>query len=204
MPFCPSCGAQVAGAFCAKCGSAVAGASPGGGGASAAAQPSAYPPPPQAGYQQPGGYAQPGQQPGYQQQGYQQPGYQQPGYAPPAASAGLTDNVAGLLCYLFGIITGIIFLVMEPYNKKPNIRFHAFQSIFLNVAWIAIYIVLGILTTIIVSMGSFGVASLFGILIMLVNLGMLAVWICMMVFAYQGKTTVLPIVGQFAQQMANK
>jgi len=116
----------------------------------------------------------------------------------------MTDNTAGLLCYLFGLITGIIFLVIEPYNKKPNIRFHAFQSIFLNVAWIVLYIVLGIISGIIFSMGSFGLASLFGVLILLVNLGMLALWIYLLIAAYQGKMTVLPIVGPLAQQMANK
>jgi uncharacterized membrane protein len=40
---------------------------------------------------------------------------------------GLSDNVAGALCYVLWWITGIIFLIIEPNNK--NIRFHAFQSI---------------------------------------------------------------------------
>ena len=47
----------------------------------------------------------------------------------------MTDNVASALCYLLGLITGIIFLVLTPYNRNPVVRFHAFQSIFLNVAW---------------------------------------------------------------------
>src|SRR5579883_1219025 len=148
MAFCPNCGSQVAGAFCAKCGSPVAATSQPGG----QQQPPAggYAQQPQGGYQQPAGYQPPA---GYQQPGaYQQPGYQQPGAAP-AQSSGLSDNAASGLCYLFGLITGIIFLVMEPYNKKPNIRFHAFQSIFLNVAWIAIYIVIAILSAILAAVG---------------------------------------------------
>src|ERR1035441_9456595 len=64
--------------------------------------------------------------------------------AAPSASSGtamqvsgaMADNVASALCYLVGLITGIIFLVLAPYNKNPVIRFHAFQSIFMNVAWI--------------------------------------------------------------------
>ena len=57
--------------------------------------------------------------------------------AAPSASSGtamqvsgaMADNVASALCYLVGLITGIIFLVLAPYNKNPVIRFHAFQSI---------------------------------------------------------------------------
>ena len=55
---------------------------------------------------------------------------------PVGASVGMTDNMAGALCYLFGFITGILFLVLAPYNQDRNIRFHAFQSIFLNIAWV--------------------------------------------------------------------
>src|SRR5438552_5290 len=51
---------------------------------------------------------------------------------PGAAAGGLTDNVAGALCYLF--IVGIIFLIIEPFNKKPFVRFHAWQAIALGVA----------------------------------------------------------------------
>ncbi len=50
-----------------------------------------------------------------------------------ATSSGLQENVAAALCYALGFITGILFLVLEPYNKNRNIRFHAFQSIFLSV-----------------------------------------------------------------------
>ena len=47
----------------------------------------------------------------------------------------MTDNMAGALCYLFGFITGILFLVLAPYNQNRDIRFHAFQSIFLNIIY---------------------------------------------------------------------
>ena len=68
--------------------------------------------------------------------------------APAAASAGtaasgLTDNVAGMLAYVT-IIPSIIFLVMDPYNKNRFIRFHSFQNIFFCIAWIVLWIALGI------------------------------------------------------------
>src|SRR5258708_36692337 len=46
--------------------------------------------------------------------------------------AGLTDNVARALCYALGLVTGILFLVLAPYNQNRKIRFHAFQSIFMH------------------------------------------------------------------------
>ena len=42
-------------------------------------------------------------------------------------SMGLDESVAGLLCYIVGWITGIVFLVLEKENKF--VRFHALQSL---------------------------------------------------------------------------
>jgi uncharacterized membrane protein len=120
---------------------------------------------------------------------------------PPAAAAGMTDNVASLLCYLVGFITGILFLVMEPYNKNRAIRFHAFQSIFLNVALIAVYIVLGILTTALLTV-SLSMFAVFGLLHLVINLAFLALWVYMMVSAYQGKQVELPVIGPLARKQA--
>src|ERR1035441_3019300 len=77
------------------------------------------------------------------------------------ASGAMADNVASALCYLLGLITGIIFLVLAPYNKNPVIRFHAFQSIFLHVACIVIMIGLNIVLGILHLWGMFFLGSLF-------------------------------------------
>src|SRR5512133_1100563 len=63
--------------------------------------------------------------------------------APAASSGGLTDNVAGMLAYVT-IIPSIVFLVLEPYNKEPFVRFHSFQSVFFFVACVVLGIVLGV------------------------------------------------------------
>ncbi len=64
----------------------------------------------------------------------------------PAPGPGLTPNAAGLLCYVLGAITGILFLVIPSYNESSFVRFHAFQSILLHFAcilgWIMYYIFL--------------------------------------------------------------
>jgi len=78
--------------------------------------------------------------------GYTAPGSQS-GYAPPqpaAASAGMSQNTASALCYLVGLVTGIIFLVLDPYNKNKTVRFHAFQSIFFHVGIIVVMIGLAV------------------------------------------------------------
>jgi len=108
---------------------------------------------------------------------------------PPTASAsGLTDNVAGALAYVT-IIPAIIFLVLEPYNKSPFIRFHAFQCLGLSVvAFVSSMIwVIPILGWII------------GILMIPI---LFVVWILCIVKAYQGKYFQLPILGPFVANMA--
>src|ERR1051325_4789314 len=67
-----------------------------------------------------------------------------PGPQPIGTSAPMADNVASALCYGFFFFTGILFLVMAPYNQNKTVRFHAFQSIFFSVGAILIRIALGI------------------------------------------------------------
>src|SRR5271169_278906 len=43
-----------------------------------------------------------------------------------SAQPGMAENVAGLLCYVLGWLTGIIFFLID---KRPFVRFHAAQSI---------------------------------------------------------------------------
>lgn len=119
--------------------------------------------------------------------------------AAPAVAAGMSDNVAGALCYLFGLITGILFLVLAPYNQNRSIRFHAFQSIFLNIAWVVIWIALGILALalhVIPILGTIIGASLqFALAV-----GGFVVWLYMMFKTYNGEKVVLPVVGPLAEK----
>ena len=114
--------------------------------------------------------------------------------APAVAGAGLSDNAAGLLAYLFGFISGIIFLVLEPYKDKPFIRFHAWQSIFLSAVWFGLWIVWSVVLGVLPLM----LWGLLSLLYTLIGLGFLGVWIWLMVSAYQGKQPHLPILGDLA------
>jgi uncharacterized membrane protein len=114
---------------------------------------------------------------------------------PPPASAGMTENVASALCYVLGLITGIIFLVLAPYNQNRTVRFHAFQSIFLHASVIVCYFVLGFLLGILRVVGMFVIWPLIGI-------GFFILWIYMIVSAYNGRMVELPVIGPLARQQA--
>jgi len=116
-----------------------------------------------------------------------------PGAQPPVAGAApMADNVAGALCYL--LVPAILFLMIAPYNQNKSVRFHAFQSIFLFVAMFAGSIVLGIVL-VILHIWLFGLHSLY-------SLACFVAWIYMLITTFQGKTTVLPVIGPIAQQQA--
>ena len=112
------------------------------------------------------------------------------------AGAGLTDNMAGALAYVT-IIPAILFLVLEPFNKKRFIRFHAFQCLFFAVAWTVLWIGLRI----IVQIPILGWATI--LLWPLVSLAGLIIWIILVMKAYQGQMFKLPFIGDMAEKQAN-
>jgi uncharacterized membrane protein len=118
-----------------------------------------------------------------------------------SASSGLPDNAAGALCYLFGFITGIVFLLLEPYNRNRLIRFHAFQSIFLSLAWFVLWIGWTILATVLGVLPVIGavMTGLFGIVLWL---GFVVLWIVLLVKTYSGSKLVLPVIGPLAEKQA--
>ena len=120
------------------------------------------------------------------------------GAAVASPTAGLDENVAGLLCYVLGWITGLIFFLID---KRPFVRFHAIQSIGLSIALFAVYLVIGVLFTMLhfMSMGFLALA-----IYPLLGLVVFALWIFMMYKAYQHEKFMLPIIGPIAANMAGK
>lgn len=110
-------------------------------------------------------------------------------------------NLASALCYVLGFVTGILFLVLAPYNQNKAIRFHAFQSIFLSVGVIVVQIVLS-MVSMIVGVVSFMLVALFGMLHLLVSLGFFGIWLFMMWKTYNNERVVLPIIGPLAEKQA--
>jgi len=115
---------------------------------------------------------------------------------PPMASSGMQENMASALCYALGFITGILFLVLDPYKNNRNIRFHAWQSIFFSAGYAILSIVIGMFFF---TMWSFG---MFWMLWMLVRLAFLVLWIVLMVKAYNNQRFKLPLIGDLAEKQA--
>src|ERR1700677_2476680 len=90
------------------------------------------------------------------------------------------SQVVAAAAYLLGLVTGIIFLYLEPYDKDEFVRFHARQSIAFSIAWFVINIVLSVFIAVLpVALG-----RLLGGLQGLVNLALAIVWIFLMYKAY--------------------
>lgn len=102
------------------------------------------------------------------------------------SSTGLEENIAALLSYVLGWITGLIFYLIEKDSKF--VKFHAMQSI---ITFAALMIVSWILAFIPV---------IGGIISLLLSVLALVLWIILMIKAYQGEKFKLPIAGDLAEK----
>jgi uncharacterized membrane protein len=135
------------------------------------------------------------------------PGGQATPPVPPApagqASAGMSSNVAAALCYLLWFVTGIIFLVLEPYKNDKFVRFHAFQAIAVSV----VALILEIVWNMFVSIGflSFGfLFALVGLIGFVIWLAIVVYWIFLMYKAYNNEAYKIPVIGEWASKQAAK
>ncbi len=111
------------------------------------------------------------------------------GAAGPGSTMSIEPNIAGLLCYLGGWVTGLIFYLIEKENKF--VRFHAMQSIVVFGAFTVLCIVFGIMWV---------VPVLGALLSALAWIAGLILWIMLMVKAYQGEKWKLPVAGDIAEK----
>lgn len=117
---------------------------------------------------------------------------------------GLDTNVGAMLTYLpvcgISLIYSIIVLVTEKDNKF--VRFHAFQSLLL--LGVLIVGVVGIsIVSIILAFVSSTLSVLFGLLMWVVVLGIIALAVFMCIKAYGGSQFKLPMIGDMAEKWAN-
>jgi uncharacterized membrane protein len=113
-----------------------------------------------------------------------------------APSAGMTDNLAAALSYIW--IVGLIFLLVEPYNKNRVVRFHAFQSVFYGVAWMILWFGMHIV---------FAIMPFLGLLILplyaLIGLGGFVYWLFLAFKAYNNEQYKIPVIGEIAAKQAS-
>jgi uncharacterized membrane protein len=112
--------------------------------------------------------------------------------APPLAASteGLAENLAGLLCYAVGWVTGLIFLLID---KRPWVKFHAAQSIAVFGGLTVLRIGLLFMTHFV----GWGIQALLGLV-------GFVLWIFLMIKAYQHETIRIPIAADIADSLAGK
>ncbi len=115
-----------------------------------------------------------------------------------SAQTGISDNGAGAIAYIT-IIPAIVFLVMPPYNASPYVRFHAWQSIFFNIAAIVLWVALTILSLVGLFFTPF---FLLMIIRLIIFLGLFALWLVCVLQALNGKRFMIPVIGALAAKQA--
>jgi uncharacterized membrane protein len=171
MAFCANCGSAVipGTGFCAGCGKPVA--------AAAAA----------VGIPQPAGAG----------AGAQAVAVQTAVVTVQPGSSALSSNLAAALAYILGFITGIIFLVLEPYKKDRFVRFHAMQSIVYSAAGIVFRIGWSILVSALMDVTVWAGVVLVPVGLV-ISLGLFGFWIFLMYQAYSNREFRIPIIGAIA------
>jgi uncharacterized membrane protein len=123
------------------------------------------------------------------------------------SSTGLDENIASLLAYIAGWVSGLVFFLIEKDSRL--VRFHAMQSILLNVLIVILAVVFGVVIAILVivlgmvSDSLAAIASILSSLLWLVLLlGILIVWVLCLIKAYGGQMYKLPIIGNYAEKFS--
>ncbi|HXU20861.1 MAG TPA: DUF4870 domain-containing protein [Verrucomicrobiae bacterium] len=110
----------------------------------------------------------------------------------------MSENVAGLLCYVLGWITGLIFYFVD---KRPFVRFHAAQSIVVFGGLHILYFIVAVFFGMSLFTGGLGGFSLVWMLYGLVDLAAFILWIVLMIKAYQGTRFRVPIAADIADKI---
>jgi uncharacterized membrane protein len=103
---------------------------------------------------------------------------------------GLEKNISAMLSYILGWVSGLVIILIE--KEDDFVRFHAMQSI----------LTFGALTILSVAFGS--MLMFVGAIGALIRIAGVALWILLMVKAYQGEKYKLPVIGDLAEQWAKK
>src|ERR1043165_6254576 len=125
------------------------------------------------------------------------------------SSTGLDENVAALLSYVFGWLSGLIFFLIEKDSRL--VRFHAMQSLLFNIL-VAILIIVLWVVTFVVGIISTQLPGIVGTLVGLVAtliwivilIGIAVAWIFCLIKAFQSQYFKLPIIGNFAEKFSTK
>ncbi len=122
--------------------------------------------------------------------------------APPADYLhGMRPRTASLLCYIpiLGWIVSIVVLASSRFRSDSRVRFHAFQGLYLFVAWLLVDWVLGPMLSF-----DFGGPPFHRVIPGLMKAVIFVAWIFMMVKTSQDEIYKLPILGDLAEKSVSE
>jgi len=106
------------------------------------------------------------------------------------SSTGLNENVAGLLCYVLGWISGLVFVLLEQESKF--VRFHAMQSIYVFGTLMVAAIIIG------------WIPIIGWVISMLIGVVAFVLWVVLMIKAYQGVQFKIKWAGDYAERWVSR
>jgi uncharacterized membrane protein len=121
----------------------------------------------------------------------------------PSRGEGISPRTASIVCYIpvLGWIPAVIVLAARRFRQDKNVRFHAFQGIYLFVAWLIVDWVLGPITGFRFGHGIPGFWALPGLTMAAALKGVLFIaWIYMLVKTSQDEMIKLPVLGELAER----
>ena len=127
-------------------------------------------------------------------------GARQPLAARPAdLAASISPRTASILCYVpwVGWVAAIVVLASHRFRNERTVRFHAFQGLYLFVAWLIVEWVV----TPMFHLPGFPFEHVFPSLF---KIAVLLTWIFMLVKVSQGETYHLPIIGDLAERSVSE
>ncbi|MEX2300710.1 MAG: zinc-ribbon domain-containing protein [Bryobacterales bacterium] len=127
-------------------------------------------------------------------------GTRQPASAGPAgqratsSSSSISPRAASILCYVpwMGWIAALFVLATDRFQRERDVRFHAYQGLYLFVGWMLVHYVVGFWESFLPG-PDLPFAKLFEFLILIL-------WIVMLVKTSKGERFSIPVVGELAER----
>jgi uncharacterized membrane protein len=108
------------------------------------------------------------------------------------------DRAAAAFCYVTGI-PAVFYLLNDRYNRRPYLRFHAWQAIYFVAVCLLITFALGLLTDAVPALRFLEFDHF-----PLVSLVLVIVWVVVVMKAMNGERSHLPVIGALAERRARR
>lgn len=110
---------------------------------------------------------------------------------------GMSDNAIAAIAY-FTPVMAFFFLAIKRYNKRPYVRFHAWQSLLFNIFAIFLGYTVANVLPFFKFLGTRVLMVLVGLAVVLAFL----LWLWCVLSAWHGRRFRLPIIGDWADEQA--